>query len=58
MMFVGSIIIASFGAAGILSALAASNGEYGRIYLIGTSVSYSCYFTVYTLIMHDIVSYP
>ena len=52
MMFVGSIIIASFGAAGILSALAASNGEYGGIYLIGTSVSYKCYFIMYTLIIH------
>ena len=44
MMFVGSIIIASFGAAGILSAIAAASPsreeDYTATnYLIGTSVS-------------------
>ena len=45
MMFIGSIIIASFGVAGILSAIAATsprndNEEAAVGYLIGTSVSY------------------
>ena len=44
MMFAGMIFIASFGAAGILSAIAASspsgNEKKAVNYLIGTSVSY------------------
>ena len=45
MMFLGSVFIAAFGAAGVLSAIAASSPRNqfeidAQSYLIGTSVSY------------------
>ena len=48
MMFFGVVFIAAFGAAGVLSAIAASDPvdpfeQAARNYLIGTSVSYHGY---------------
>ena len=67
MMFFGVVFIAAFGAAGVLSAIAATyqipnNGDYNpgpsdyfqeaaRNYLIGTSVSYTSHVNVYIYTM-------